>query len=410
MTTKLFKHAEPHAKALLNHALSQTSVDQDGNVTTRGFSFQNDLAALSALIDFDCKLHSHHHYQVVHKSFLQTAKLSDPTLDEFLKKVRQNQINLLNRKTNRFKILSFMNVRRWPIRTMTVNESKMIFSSSRISIRHYAELEKKKYPRPRDYVNRVYVTQPVTSTVSAKTKQEATQIASANIEYIRGLANYTNNHRIGFRISSGRLKPINSIYFGFLHGVFGEDKQLDQDFYSYEEHFDPTLYERSYVIKDRFEVEFRLYHNLIARSVFRELIIEALIQYGSALDNLNFDAAKALLWAVLERLTLTGGPNFSHNNTVERAASLWKNQDRILAILFGLRVARNNFIHRGERTIYAEAELFRLKNIVEVLIQFYVENPYQLKNIDEANQFLKLSNNRADLTKLRRVLNKKLAT
>jgi len=238
---------------------------------------------------------------------------------------------------------------------------------------------------PRDYVAvRVHV--------SSKTIYDAANKASEKIDFVRGIWNWTINRHIRFRYSSSvKPQPINQIILGPIHTLHKANGVLATT--------DEWWFEPSYVgairpYKPPQEFFDSLYSSL--NGIRKKLKIHkypndiqnAFIRYTRALDERNYTTAFLKLWSILEFLTDTIGSRY--DVTVRRTAFLYKEREFHYQVLQHLRLRRNLTVHFDKDTSEMKESLFNLKNYVESLISFHINNQYGFESIQEAAEFLSL--------------------
>jgi len=115
---------------------------------------------------------------------------------------------------------------------------------------------------------------------------------------------------------------------------------------------------------------------------------DAFIRYTRALDERNWNIAFLKLWSILELLTDTIG--ISYETTIKRTSYIYKERDYHLQILEHLRKYRNSSVHFDKDNSEMEIYLYQIKNYVEALIGFYINNRLGFESIQEAASFLNL--------------------
>jgi hypothetical protein len=129
---------------------------------------------------------------------------------------------------------------------------------------------------------------------------------------------------------------------------------------------------------------------------YSDTMVEALARYARALDERELDAAFLKLWGVLELLASPDRKG-SYDKIIRRVRYLYQRRDYHGQVLEHLRDYRNGMVHHDVNSEAAETYVCQLKQYVEALMDFHLWNRYGFKSLQEACQFLELSDNVGDL-------------
>ncbi len=128
----------------------------------------------------------------------------------------------------------------------------------------------------------------------------------------------------------------------------------------------------------------------------------ALRRYNEALDDIDWSNSYLKLWSLLEFLTATSSPTSRHEDTIKRAAFVWKDSKAALSELEFLRVTRNRHVHHSVAPNNGEMAIYLLKSYVEALFRFHFRNDYDFSSVGSAGSFLSLPTDRQILEQKKR--------
>jgi hypothetical protein len=126
---------------------------------------------------------------------------------------------------------------------------------------------------------------------------------------------------------------------------------------------------------------------------YRERILQSFARYARAVDYLEPAGAVMSLWSMIENLT--GTENARYDETIRRAASLFRHRAAVRTLLENLRFHRNDIVHRGRDTDLEEMGLIaHARAVVEVLFNFHLKKGVLFSSFQEACEFLHLPQDR----------------
>jgi hypothetical protein len=232
--------------------------------------------------------------------------------------------------------------------------------------------------RHEDYVDRLtskFV--PLVASLEARDQSEAWLQASEAFELFRTVLNLQGTWgRKTWQL--GMPRPLGTILPAQIYGVFDEAK--DKEYW----YFNSTTYDYDSTPRSRRPNwrSARRVLNVVAgvrAEDLRQLLVDALVKYGEALDTIEWRQAFLSLWLVLELLSLQerGGKW----DVVDRIAGLLGNQERDRDLLSVLADTRNTLVHAGR---YPNSEGFEevqfLKRFAERSINNLLSRSKGLKN------------------------------
>lgn len=237
---------------------------------------------------------------------------------------------------------------------------------------------------------------PVAVRVFARTQEEAFENGMRALNEIRGMINLFYNQKVGFRITSGRRQPHNSLRLGPIHTIHDEQGFCPDDLFWYE----PDFVEPQQIIdlgKDYSSLRKYLerVRRLMLRSVIADDIGTAIIRYVGALDHPDWGVSFRELWALLEFLTDTQGE--SYDKTVRRMASLWSEYEFSLEMAKHLRDRRNRQVHAAADDSDTEMLMIQARHFVERLLGLYLRNEPGFRSRTEVGKFLELPRSTTEL-------------
>ena len=230
--------------------------------------------------------------------------------------------------------------------------------------------------------------------ISAKSIAHAANQALETLDFTRGVWNWVLNRRYSRRMSwAGKPEPVNNIILGPIHTLHKPSGELAAK--------EIWWYETSYLgaIKpfsprqnefDNIGKSFDCVKKTFKTHKYPQVIHNAVIRYTRALDERDWSTAFIKLWSILELLTDTG--RASYDTTIKRIVFLYRERDYHIQVLQHLREYRNSSVHFDKGNSEMELYLYQIKNYVEALIDFHVNNKYGFESIQEAAGFLNLPN------------------
>lgn len=225
--------------------------------------------------------------------------------------------------------------------------------------------------------------------VMARTDNEASQIATDTIDYLRGIKNFLINKNISFTLRSGKPKPINKIRLGPIHTLHYPDGSIASKHFWYDPHYfyDPLLNYRN-IDWDKIKKEEIFLRNRLKKHPYGSDLKSIFIKYARSLDLYDYESSFLKLWSLLECLTNTNKKNY--DTTIRRTAFLYEDRDFHIQVLEHLRAYRNLFVHSDKSTSRVETSIYQLKRYVERAILFHIKSYTHFTTIGEAGEFLNL--------------------
>jgi hypothetical protein len=245
------------------------------------------------------------------------------------------------------------------------------------------------FPLPINYM-------PVSMLVSARTPDEAAELALSAIDLVRASWNLSLNRGKSWRVSGGRASPVNDIRLSPFHTVHDASGALATPTYWY----DPAYVSPAKLFSDkrRFATLLKFASNLRSRLAtinYKQEVEAALIRYVRALDSADLNDAFLRLWSLLEHLT--DSSHDPYKVTTRRAAFLFQDRERAQLVLAHLTNHRNRFVHAGSDADDIESLVFLLKPYVDQLLLFHIGNSFGFETRRDAASFMDLPTSRADI-------------
>lgn len=234
--------------------------------------------------------------------------------------------------------------------------------------------------------------------VRSRDERSAGDVALDRLDAIRGMWNFHQN-RGRWKMNFGAsLNPVNEIMKGPIHTLHRPTGEPAGDMIWWE----PGQVGMKRWRRKRLEQEYRQLREfdrdirIRAREVSQESAVARLfIAYARALDERERHAAFLKLWALLEDLTATGYG--SYENTIRRAAFLYRHGRYRRLVLRHLRDWRNRIVHEGAEPEEAENMVNELRHHVEHLLWVYTRHIKTFGSLQQFGQFLSLPKGRREL-------------
>ncbi|MCK5451716.1 MAG: hypothetical protein KAI70_08120, partial [Candidatus Omnitrophica bacterium] len=219
--------------------------------------------------------------------------------------------------------------------------------------------------------------------VPARCQEEAYEKAFANLDFIRGIWNFTLNLNKGLRTSTLKTNPVNNLVYGPVHTLHNEKGEMYPNCWGWQPEHSPDMQladiNSDYKIMKQNEESIR--KELNRKNPYTAFLKRAIIRYVRALDDPLMTTAFIKLWSVLEYLTITGFS--SYEITIDRASKIFKDKKYCKYILNALKRKRNNIIHNGDVFDTAEQDLYRLMTYVNLIFKYLLESTKIFKNTVE---------------------------
>jgi hypothetical protein len=140
----------------------------------------------------------------------------------------------------------------------------------------------------------------------------------------------------------------------------------------------------------------------LARHPFGIEVQQLIRRYSEALDQRDLNVAVIQLWGILEKLTGTVGANY--DETIQRAASVFKEPKNAKEKLEYLRMRRNAYVHASRSTNDRDQAAYLVKAFVDPHLVRLVFNEFRVGSLDEYAKFLALPRNVAALERRQALL------
>jgi hypothetical protein len=240
--------------------------------------------------------------------------------------------------------------------------------------------ELKRWDFPRSYGH-------VRVVVHARSEREAGESALDSLDLVRCSWNLFCNREVPLRWSGGSMaRPANPITLGPIHVLTDKGGSVSRQWW-YDPHYrTPVIWSAARERAAQAEVFRKSFFTHLARSHYKSDLAEIAIRYVRALDLRDWSNSFLRLWGILEALTATMGD--SHKATVRRAGSFYADHDLAMQELTVLRMARNEQAHVGHEPQNPEHFMYRLKGVVEDLMEFHLGNSLGFEGLAEAGAFL----------------------
>lgn len=363
-------------------------VSPDGDVSFRADLFETSLAVASAAFNWHPEVPEPERSDIAFSAAIEAGKLGQITSDSLTTKFRAKQSEYLARPMTRYVLLTSISVRPdVTLRRAKIGHSTIIFERNPpdrfLAARNIIQ-EARSIPA---YLEHLPKQLGVRIHVAGRSIHDAAYRALQDFDLLRSIWNLGRNMPTDRRWSMGSRQPVNSILLGPLHTLHLPNGRLATETWWYEaEYQQPTSLvdlsaNRSRMYK--FEAQVR---SVLNRLTYGDLVQNAILKYGRALDYPNWRTAFLQLWNVLEDVTFTGGKNYEV--TIKRASFVWKEYHYHRQVLEYLRDLRNSFVHESTTSNELEMHTYHLKRYVEELIRFHLVNGKRFGSKEDVTQFL----------------------
>lgn len=126
--------------------------------------------------------------------------------------------------------------------------------------------------------------------------------------------------------------------------------------------------------------------NSLNKSPFSAHLLSPLASYINALDHSEQEFRFMKLWSVIEKLVNSDDTNM----VIKRVSFLYENRAINKEVLKSLRQARNINVHAGIKPLNVEMKNFSLCGYIEVLLNFFINNPFKYDNLNKVIDFISL--------------------
>jgi len=226
---------------------------------------------------------------------------------------------------------------------------------------------------------------------SGRTHHEAFRRAMDALLLTCGLWNLNTTYRL-WRVHFGlqQRQPIAAIRVGPVHKLLDLSGQSEEASYWYEldyaEQSAPFAPGSGWGKIDRCRHwAMRRLATLPYSSAMRALIV----RYAEALSTPNPDEAFLQMWGLLEKMTCTvGGP---YDETIRRAASVFKDGAVAKEVLSFLRCRRNRYVHAARSDNDGDQVSLMIKRFVDDHLLGLLRNDFKVRSLEEHAQCLSLS-------------------
>jgi hypothetical protein len=241
--------------------------------------------------------------------------------------------------------------------------------------------------------------------VSERTSLGAFERGIDTLDYLRACWNLFFNKSLWFRSTQG-FATVNIVRPGPVHTVHNLDGTPATPIIWLEPYFgkppEAAILSGKWAEAQRFERRIR---RAVRRCPYGKSLRKVLLLYCRACDNVLQELTFLQLWAVLEALTATVGT--THDQTIDRTATLFPDPDLERGILHHLLLRRNESVHQGLKGFDVSSDALRLHRYAVALLMLHLQSVPLFKSLQEVGDFLKLPRDRQAL--LRGIALRKLA-
>ena len=381
------------------------SINEQGNVTFRGFEFNEYAILLCSMINMNDNIPDIEKRRIVHKAPFNVSPKNAITPNSLLKEINIMEHEYLSRPTKKYMLITSMSANRFA-KLKRFNDNKcnitfvshlkkdlMVHRDGIIKVAKnslYAEI-------PMDYIYaKIFV--------SAKSDGEAANKALDCIDFMRGIWNWFYNRRSYFRVSGGKIRPINKFILGPLHTLHELNGKPATDSWWYQQEYREALWtfdpDKDIPKIYRFTENVRKY---LRKCRYPQDMKSLIVRYTRSLDTIDLEDSFLKLWSVLEQLTDTGSEGYE--TTIRRASFIFTDHEFSRQVLNHLKEYRNRAVHASSPNYDIEGFVFQLKRYVEALMEFHLANKFRFESIKSASEFLDMPKDTTILRSRIRLMN-----
>jgi hypothetical protein len=384
--------------------LEELKVLKGGEVSFEAFSSQEYKTVLGGMIHIADGIPAEHKSGIINTAIFSAGKKGEITPKSIAREINNQERAYLRKPLNSLSLVSSLSVSSFEtLPAIRINGCSITFPPS-LHIKYRTErqdIERRASEwiyrkKPINYIN-------VIAKVKSRSEAEAANMALDQIDLIRGIWNL--RHTNSMRMSSGRVKPVNTIILGPVHTIHLPSKKLATETYWYQPNYHDGISALRLGSKKETTLSFsKSVRKRLRRHPYREDVEDSIRRYARALDYPDLDAAFLKLWSVLE--FLTGTLKSGYKVTVKRASFTFNETDFHRQVLNNLRSYRNSSVHSGkEPTGQTESFLYQLKRYVEQLIVFHLSNGVRFPSLASAASFLDMQPDVSALRAQRKMIN-----
>ena len=366
------------------------NIDSKGNLTFKGFQFEDLLCVLQSSIDFDksSSIPDFEKMKIFSNAAFSCGEKGEITKSNLLKEIHIEKNKYLNKPCCSYILATTFTIDYTKnIKSVKIDSSTVTFSKS-LPHKFNREIDKEKLKNFVSEIHPKFFTS-IRVRISARSDSEAAEKALESINFLKGLWNFHLNSKISARINSGKRSPINKIRLGPVHTLHDLNGKIASPFYWYEpQYFHDTSPFKQKINWEKLKEEEKLIRKLIIKSPYGEDLRNSFVRYAQAFDSTDYEFTYLKLWGILEHLTNTVGGKY--DNTIRRTIFLYKDRAFQRQILEHLRNYRNLSVHSDKSSEQIETMVFQLKRYVEKLIFFHLNNTGKFNKLSEACDFLDL--------------------
>lgn len=370
------------AQSLLNQMLSDLHVNAEDQITHKSmFRFDHLLPVLSSYVAVSNELTQEEKDKIIRSCIIQLKRTKKQNAEELLRAIELSVSSLLQVSPKKYYMTSTISLRRVSIKPPI--KIRIAGVDLEIGGRYPSKIKSASW-----FYNGFGDVQPATphhyarlcASTKAKTALQAAQTMINAFDLLTAILNFLNQ-RGSIKIFGGRLRPYNDIRLGEFQVIHNDTGNILQDFLWYDPEFYGSTLAAELPEPDRIRKIVGL-SNRLERSVFRELLRAALLQYNGAFGIRDRHSSLMKLWSALE--LLTGTTKLESRVTVKRALFLLPDREYFRLILDYASTARNAYAHLGVQQHQIDDLINAVKLVVERLIdkllyfQWKVDGPEML--------------------------------
>lgn len=396
---------DSHPDEVAKRLEAAKSVSGGGQVSFSGFEISELLIVLGGMIESTPELPELERRKILNKAAFEAGGKGKITSALLLQSCHRQEAEYLRKPLTALRLLtgvSMASIHRLP--PIRIGSCAITFNpKAKVARQHRARLHRDVrfslgFDLPIQYTD-------VSVKVKTRSPFEGAQRALDALDLARATWNLALNRGKGWRISSGKPRPVNDILLSPFHTMHNEDGSLATESWWY----DPGYAGPAQPFSDRAKIDALLafskkLRTRMSQSNYADELANSLVRYVRALDSADLNDSFLRLWSILE--FLTDSTFDSYKVAVRRAAFMFADRDYSVQVLTHLMNHRNRFVHAGTDTGEIESLVYLLKRYVDALLLFHIGNSFKFETRASATQFMDLPPSKSQIDeRIRRLRN-----
>jgi hypothetical protein len=319
--------------------------DGGGIAYAGAFEFEDLVSVLETAISFSRSFPATVRRRFMVDALFSPAAVKKLTRDALLREINSREAEYISRPPQKYIVLTSLSV------PANLRIPPVDFGGGTVTFSSRLPRKFDRQPLAKAFKDNLHNPDPsqytiVRISVLARSPVEAYEAGMDELDYVRGVWNFSTNRGIREVFSSGLRRPIGPFCLGQVHTVHESNGNLAVEAYWYNlffVHHIPFLSGRNW---GAVKANQRKIRQLVRTSRYSGDLRGAFIRYARALDGIDYEASFLKLWSLLE--FLTNCSDGKYDSLVRRCAFLFRDYEYHQQILEHLRQRRNLFCSYGD--------------------------------------------------------------